>query len=86
MLYRLRDKKVYPSFKNGFEAVAKRVEDGNIERAGLTSKTIKIPESRITKIPDLLIKKLFSFASFSFNILCPKAWPVNVNYSGIVLG
>lgn len=27
--FKLKDKKVYPSFKNGFEVIAKRAEDGN---------------------------------------------------------
>lgn len=39
----------------------------------LTSKSTKIPESKVTKIPGPKIKKLFSFTSFPFNISLLKA-------------
>ena len=44
-----------------------------------TSKSTKIPESRVTKIPDPKIKKLFNITSFIFNIFSPVAGPFDIN-------
>lgn len=50
----------------------------------LASKSTKIPESRVTKIPDPKTKKLFIFTSSFFNIFCPVAWTINLDNSRIM--
>ncbi len=49
-----------------------------------TSKSTKIPELPLTKIPDPYLKKLFIFTSPFLNIFCPVAWTININNNRVV--